>query len=992
MKNFFSLKALAILALACGISAAAEEAVYYTTNFKASNLADISFTALDSNGDGTTWTPQTSTATFRALDGEKITDVDKTPVTIASGDHNDWLITPGIRFEAGKTYEVELIGCKYLYAAINDAFEVKMGTAKKATSMTTELLPLTDGDMAQYGGNSMWTYRFTVAVDETNDYYIGIHATGKPGQKFGFTNLTIANGVALVTPAAVTDLTLIPDATGDKKCTLNFTAPTLAKDGTQLDALTKIEIRRNGDLAGTIDNPVPGAAQTYTDLVAVNGTYTYTVTAFTTAGGGDPASATTFVGINVPASAVNVKAENASNLAAKISWEAPKVDKDGYPIAASRITYDIFRKALYSSESTTVAEDIAELEYTDEIPAEVGVQQFYTYSVVAHTAEGEAAATTANPVPLGEPYAVPFYESFPKGRASHIYTSTPLVGNCYWSQTTDFEDVSSADSDNGMLYLNGQINGAASYFTGLINLADMAAPTLNFYTYNIPGADPADNTLQVTVTATDGTVKAFDEFSPGMGWTKTILRLDDLAGKTIRVNFNGYRYNNTILHLDAIAISSIYRSDLRLNGITVPEKVRTSEPFDVVVDVLNFGSEASSDYEVELYCNGTKVDSYNATALAMGAHDMVHFTRTHSIMDGDKATYSARIIAAVDDNPGNNESEPVETTIRRNSYPTVGDLAGEIAENGAVTLIWSEPDTQKAQPYETTENWDSYDSWANANVGDWTFVDRDGGIIAGFIEQVMPGIDAYSQQSWWVFDGAHEDFNNGSFATLSGYKFLASMVTGNTDMQAIQNDDWVISPELFGGAQTITVNARSYSMIESDFESFEVLYSTGSLNPDDFISVAKFENIPSDYTAYEIDLPDGAKRFAVRNISFKKYILMVDDITYIPVGDPAAFSINGYNVYRDGVKINAEPVEENEYEDLTAPAGEHNYHVTVLYSAGESQLSNTWSSTQNSIGNISVDTAAPEYFNLQGLRVATPQPGQIYIVRRGTKTAKVFRE
>lgn len=34
--------------------------------------------------------------------------------------------------------------------------------------------------------------------------------------------------------------------------------------------------------------------------------------------------------------------------------------------------------------------------------------------------------------------------------------------------------------------------------------------------------------------------------------------------------------------------------------------------------------------------------------------------------------------------------------------------------------------------------------------------------------------------------------------------------------------------------------------------------------------------------------------------------------------------------------------------------------------------------------------AAPEYFNLQGMRVAEPQPGTIYIVRRGVKATKVL--
>lgn len=40
------------------------------------------------------------------------------------------------------------------------------------------------------------------------------------------------------------------------------------------------------------------------------------------------------------------------------------------------------------------------------------------------------------------------------------------------------------------------------------------------------------------------------------------------------------------------------------------------------------------------------------------------------------------------------------------------------------------------------------------------------------------------------------------------------------------------------------------------------------------------------------------------------------------------------------------------------------------------------------IGSVAADADAPVYFNLQGIRVQNPQSGQIYIVRRGTSTAK----
>lgn len=279
----------------------------------------------------------------------------------------------------------------------------------------------------------------------------------------------------------------------------------------------------------------------------------------------------------------------------------------------------------------------------------------------------------------------------------------------------------------------------------------------------------------------------------------------------------------------------------------------------------------------------------------------------------------------------------------------------------------------------------------------------------------MPGIPDYSQQSWWIFDNTHEDFNNGSFATLSGNKFLASMISGIKGQGTVQNDDWAISPELFGGPQTVTVNARSYSMLESELETFEILYSTGSLKPEDFVSVALFANIPNQYQPYEAELPDGAKHFAIRNCSNAKYVLMVDDVTFIPAGDPAAFTINGYNVYRDGVKLNDAPVEENEFVDENAGTGSHDYNVSVLYSAGESKFSNTYNPTQSGIaltpandtwrvitgtGSLTVNNAPA------AITVATPDgrivakaaaaptvtlplPAGIYVVASGNSVAKV---
>ncbi len=56
---------------------------------------------------------------------------------------------------------------------------------------------------------------------------------------------------------------------------------------------------------------------------------------------------------------------------------------------------------------------------------------------------------------------------------------------------------------------------------------------------------------------------------------------------------------------------------------------------------------------------------------------------------------------------------------------------------------------------------------------------------------------------------------------------------------------------------------------------------------------------------------------------------------------PATDLLQGYNIYRDGVQINENVVEQTSYTDATVTSGDYFYYVTALYSEVESDASNT---------------------------------------------------
>lgn len=147
-------------------------------------------------------------------------------------------------------------------------------------------------------------------------------------------------------------------------------------------------------------------------------------------------------------------------------------------------------------------------------------------------------------------------------------------------------------------------------------------------------------------------------------------------------------------------------------------------------------------------------------------------------------------------------------------------------------------------------------------------------------------------------------------------------------------DDWAISPELYGGAQVVSFYAKN---LQSNMpEQVELWYSTGSIEPNDFVKVKTWSLSNSEYTQYSAFIPEGAKRVAIRH-NYQGGILQVDDITIRRAGDEKeSITLKGYNVYRDGELVNENLVTELRYVDKNVEEGDHEYAVNAIYEQGES--------------------------------------------------------
>ena len=192
---------------------------------------------------------------------------------------------------------------------------------------------------------------------------------------------------------------------------------------------------------------------------------------------------------------------------------------------------------------------------------------------------------------------------------------------------------------------------------------------------------------------------------------------------------------------------------------------------------------------------------------------------------------------------------------------------------------------------------------------------------------------------------------NGQNVTLtwkahSGEQMLVSFSCASTDGGATkaQNDDWLISPQLNGEAQTISFFAKAGMGGAAVPEQFEVLYSKTSKAIANFQKLGETEDVNNvqDWEEYEYKLPEGTKYFAIRCVSNNKFALLLDDIKFVEAGSkPEDLQLNGYNVYRDGKKVNKSLVSGEKFTDNTlTESAKYGYVVTAVYDKGESLASN----------------------------------------------------
>lgn len=886
-------------------------------------------------------------------------------------DGDDYLITPALHLEANQTYKLRFKARSGRYYP--ETLEVLLGRGTNISDFTTTLMPRTDIICSDIINDSKFNdYECIINISETDDYCIAFHAVTIKGQFYLYLDdVEVVFGPSALAPDVVSTLNATPGSKATE-IDVEMGAPTKDVNGNTLSGLTAVKVFRDNELVHTFSNPAPGATLKFTDTVTKNGFFTYSAIAENENGEGNPTETKVYAGSDLPEAPGNVTHTTANGRDAIITWTAPTKGINGGSISYEPITY-----VITDQYDNIIAKDVKETTYTDtNIDTSDGQRNMF-YFVHAANSAGVGDGNASGFITYGEPYKDAFAESFAGNKFTTqdwmvtVITPSPYM-NDFYGRYWDFTHVRTdhcpnptpQDGDGGMIIAHTDYIGVSSrLISPKINVSGLKNPVLSFWFYHYykPNdySDPKE-TMQVEAFV-DGEFTALLEkpimLINGNGWYRYDFTLKNFVGsKDFQIAFRTNNYLSYDMHIDNITVHDVEDNDLSISAFDVPSMVAIGSTREITVTVANEGVNDATGYTVELYRNNELIDSRTATEpLAFAKEATYKFEVSPQITEmGNTFTYKAVVNYSADSKTANNTSEEKKLTVPTNNLPTVTSIKAQGTGTG-IELKWEEPEIPVGG--QITEGFEGYEPFTISNFGDWALADLDGSLTYTISNGASETGDydypnAGYQMAFQIMNPKAAGIASKLWEPYLGNQMAVCMAAAETS-----NNDWLISPEVKGGTK-VSFMARSV-VADYGLEKFWFCYSSTDREASSFKQMGTVNAVPAgDWTRYEFTLPDDARYFAINCVSEDTYSLLIDEITYESTsGNMLEFL--GYNIYRDGVKLNSQPLEDGMYTDNDVTTDRnYTYNISAVYDKGESALSAPVTVNTSSTGIETVTTAS----------------------------------
>lgn len=946
------------------VALASRAQVPYLQAFNAGGCLE-GFTVVDANNDGNKWAYDSTYGMATCCYND-------------FGSANDWLISPSIALESGKTYVVEYMASAYTNNG--ETVSIALGQGNTVSAMTTTVLGTTTYELPYNTGVPIKA-EFSVAA--SGNYNIGLHMTTSSmmfGGKMFLRSLSIkeSGNEDAVVPAACQLTLTVTNENEPYALNAKVKTPSVDTEGNALEGLKKVELLRDGVVIFSVDNPYTNSTLRTDDENIPAGKHTYTAYAYSLDGvRGEAATSEITFGIapdDVPMAVTDVVAVyDPSTLSTTLSWTAPTKGKDGRDLNGA-LTYNIRRKGSYD----LIASGITSTTYIDNV--DLDKQVLSAYYITAENEAGKSGETKSADLFIGKPYELPFAESAPNGELQNAWQIT-RTGASRWG-ASDLGSIA-YDNDRGYITFCPLMEYDLSTITsGYINVEGIQNPSFRFhYFYVMPGDDTFDAYVKV-----DGgepiKVWSFDYEADYdyPDWLEATIALKDVVGdgKFIQIMFDAKlgMPQQPIIYLDDITVIDRREKDLKVSIVKVPSTLKPGENRSAIVQLDNLGETDynAGTYTIKAMVGGKCISSTAGPKLKSGARKEVNINDIRLDVFNTDTTADLYFVLDVDDQDAENNTTEVATIEVKPvlvSAPTGLTVEG----NSKGILTWQAPVADESiEPVAMTESFEEAPSFTISDFGEWALYDGLGTTVYG-LSTPQGDLDfpnTCAPQAWTVIDYGTGIFYD-SFAPNTGDKMMAAFSHAGTTA-----DSWLISPELSGEEQTISLAAKAGT---SQYpEKFDILYSTDANR-----ALSTFEVLDESATVvnttwktYSFELPEGTRYFAIHCISRDALVLLVDDVKFIPdaTGTPCS-EVKGYNVYRNGEKVNENLITGLTYTDNAATLG-NTYNVTAVYATdGESRPSADAQVDPAGISNIDTDEHSQEMYTITGQRASKNYRGVV---------------
>lgn len=648
------------------------------------------FTILDANNDGNTWTyfQGTNAAMECKTDGSNASD--------------DWVFLPKFKIEdITRIYSVAVQARAYL-ESYPETFDVCIGKEAAPEAMTAVI---SREQMTKY------IYDDALVADwiasEPGNYLIGIHRKSDGNaHTLRVRNIKVSDsGRSILAPAEATDYTSTPEPTGLLKATVNFTMPTVSVDGSTLAADYKMSATltsRTG--ASSSVEGYPGDRLTLT-VAAPDGYSILSLTTFSeTYGEGRTVEIPVYCGIDIPSiPTVNITVAE-DNLSAFITWADPTLGENGGAVNPSALTHAIYEPiagGLYWNKIADVP--AGQSSYT--LNAEL-LQNVCYVGVAAANDRGESQIGV-NYAVLGTPYTLPMAADFKGGEFGYepVVIETPderYIDQWYLDYPSLLISpiLTQADGQALMCIRAEETDGTVGrVMLPKFTTTDSRSVKISLTIFDGPIAPKTS----VYITGVQGQSK-IGEFIPSeaYGWKDITFELpEDCYNRgwlylTLEPEFSSAPQ---LFALRSYNIRSTYAKELDL-ALYAPEEIIVGDENEIVVKVKNLAETSALLPAIECTISAESFAATLATempeSIAAGEQIALIYKFTPVTEMLGTCTVKAEFSNYTDEVADNN-SDTAECDITTGAYLIVTDLTTSETDDHKVKLEWSMPVNDKCE-------------------------------------------------------------------------------------------------------------------------------------------------------------------------------------------------------------------------------------------------------------------------------------------------------